>query len=136
MKDNDGKPWELRLLPKPLYRYASRSQKVLDGALFAYVWTRGTDPEWLLLLEARDDGALGLLDDATPGVGGHDAVAAAFEQLEAQLLFEFAHGHAQGGLADETGTGGAAEMAFTGKRGDVAQLGECHSSVSSASSSV
>lgn len=56
MKDNDGLPWELRLLPKPLYRYSSRSQNVLDGALFAYVWTRGTDPECLLLLEARDDG--------------------------------------------------------------------------------
>jgi hypothetical protein len=56
MKDNDGQPWELRLLPKPLYRYASPSQKVLDGALFAFVWTRGTDPECLLLLEARDEG--------------------------------------------------------------------------------
>jgi hypothetical protein len=54
---NDGDPWELRLLPKPLYRYSSPSQKVVDGALFAYVWTRGTDPECLLLLEARDEEA-------------------------------------------------------------------------------
>jgi hypothetical protein len=56
MKDNEGQPWELRLLPQPLYRYASPAQKVLDGALFTYVWTRGTDPECLLLIEARDEG--------------------------------------------------------------------------------
>ena len=48
----DG-PWQLRLLPQPLYRYGSDDGTVLDGALFAYVWTRGTDPEVLLLLECR-----------------------------------------------------------------------------------
>ena len=46
-------PWELRLLPQPLYRYAGVEGDVIDGALFAYVWTKGTDPEVLLLLEAR-----------------------------------------------------------------------------------
>jgi hypothetical protein len=42
---------ELRLLPQPLYRYPEKDKQVLDGALFAFV--QGTDPEVLLLLEAR-----------------------------------------------------------------------------------
>jgi hypothetical protein len=41
---------ELRLLTQPVYRYASPSQKVVDGALFAFV--QGTDPELILWLEA------------------------------------------------------------------------------------
>jgi hypothetical protein len=46
---------ELRLLPRPLYRYDLKSAKepdpnLLDGALFAYV--QGTDPEVVLVLEA------------------------------------------------------------------------------------
>ncbi len=45
----------LRLLPQPIYRYDTKSLAasnlpVSDGAIFAYVWTRGTDPEFLLLL--------------------------------------------------------------------------------------
>jgi hypothetical protein len=54
----DG-PWELRLLTQPLHRYGQGERdaaaEVVDGALFAYVWTRGTDPELLLLLECRRD---------------------------------------------------------------------------------
>jgi hypothetical protein len=46
-------PWELRLLTQPLYRYGNEESDVLDGALFAYVWTLGTDPELILLLECR-----------------------------------------------------------------------------------
>ena len=42
---------ELRLLPKPLYRYESDDPNVLDGALFSFV--EANDPEVLLLLEAR-----------------------------------------------------------------------------------
>ncbi len=42
---------QLRLLSRPIYRYQSTDPKVLDGALFAFV--RGTDPELLLLIEAR-----------------------------------------------------------------------------------
>ncbi len=42
---------ELRLLTQPLYRYPAGEGEVLDGALFAIVL--GTDPEVLLLLEAR-----------------------------------------------------------------------------------
>lgn len=53
MKQN-GNVTELRLLPQPIYRYAARPQAVLDGALFALV-SSGTDPEILLMLEARED---------------------------------------------------------------------------------
>ena len=51
--------WELRLLTQPLHRYGRGDREamavVVDGALFAYVWTRGTDPELLLMLECRRD---------------------------------------------------------------------------------
>ncbi len=50
---NQGKAWELRLLPRPLYRYESTDPDVLDGALFALVSSAGTDPELILVLEAR-----------------------------------------------------------------------------------
>ena len=46
-----GQSWELRLLPRPLYRY--EGPDVVEGALFALVSTAGTDPEIILLLEAR-----------------------------------------------------------------------------------
>jgi hypothetical protein len=42
---------ELRLLTQPLYRYETNRPDLIDGALFAFVQT--TDPEVLLLLEAR-----------------------------------------------------------------------------------
>jgi hypothetical protein len=45
---------ELRLLPQPLYRCESTDPTVIDGALFAFVCSIGTDPEIFLLLEARD----------------------------------------------------------------------------------
>ena len=41
------------LLPQPLYRYESTDPDLLDGALFTYVTSAGTDPEALLLIEAR-----------------------------------------------------------------------------------
>jgi hypothetical protein len=47
----------MRLLPRPLYRYDVKpgpdSGGVIDGALFAYVTTKSTDPEIFLLLEAN-----------------------------------------------------------------------------------
>jgi hypothetical protein len=43
--------WQLRLLPQPIHRYGSEKAGVIDGALFAYVWTRGTDPELVVMLE-------------------------------------------------------------------------------------
>jgi hypothetical protein len=51
--DRDGKRWELRLLPTPLYRYPVARSGVVDGALFALMSSAGTDPEVLLLIEAR-----------------------------------------------------------------------------------
>lgn len=47
--------WELRLLTQPLFRYGDEKSDIIDGALFAYVWTKGTDPEFILLLECRRD---------------------------------------------------------------------------------
>lgn len=49
-----GKTIPLRMLPSPLYRYASdRSPKIIDGTIFTFV--QGTDPEVLLLIEAVTD---------------------------------------------------------------------------------
>ena len=54
----DRQTYALRLLPHPIDRYADPRSGLLDGAIFAY--TNGTNPELLLLLEARrrGDGAL------------------------------------------------------------------------------
>jgi hypothetical protein len=52
--DRDGKRWELRLLPTPLYRYPSAKTGVVDGALFTLISSAGTDPEVLLLIEAKE----------------------------------------------------------------------------------
>jgi hypothetical protein len=41
----------MRLLPQPIYRYASPETKIVDGAMFVFV--EGTDPEAYLLIEAR-----------------------------------------------------------------------------------
>lgn len=46
---------ELRLLTQPLLRYGNETGEVTDGALFGYVWTKGTDPELILLVECRSD---------------------------------------------------------------------------------
>jgi hypothetical protein len=54
--EREGKRVDLRLLPSPLYRYPSAKRGVIDGALFTLVTTDGTDPEVLLLIEARKDG--------------------------------------------------------------------------------
>ncbi|MCD0459638.1 hypothetical protein [Roseiconus lacunae] len=43
---------ELRLLPQPFYRSQSSDAKTLDGALFAFVCSVGTDPEAFLHLKA------------------------------------------------------------------------------------
>jgi hypothetical protein len=52
--DRDGKRWQLRLLPTPLYRYPAAKTGVVDGALFALMSSAGTDPEVLLLIEAKE----------------------------------------------------------------------------------
>jgi hypothetical protein len=45
----------MRLLPQPIYRYeiSDEDPTLVDGAVFAFVWTAGTDPEALLVIEAR-----------------------------------------------------------------------------------
>jgi hypothetical protein len=53
---DNGKRCDLRLLPAPLYRYPTAKTGVVDGALFTLVSTDGTDPEVLLLIEAREKG--------------------------------------------------------------------------------
>src|SRR5262249_14652448 len=55
-RDREDKRGELRLLPAPLYRYPAAKKGVVDGALFTLVSTVGTDPEVLLLIEAREEG--------------------------------------------------------------------------------
>jgi hypothetical protein len=47
-----GDRTELRLLPQPLYRFQSTNPEIVDGALFAFVCSIGTDPEAFLQLEA------------------------------------------------------------------------------------
>ena len=53
--DRDAKQWELRLLPTPLYRYPSAKTGVVDGAVFALMSGGGTDPEVLLVIEAKEE---------------------------------------------------------------------------------
>ncbi len=51
---DQGQAWELRLLPQPLYRDETTDDPdVVDAALFTMVSSAGTDPEIILLLEAR-----------------------------------------------------------------------------------
>jgi hypothetical protein len=49
---NEGTRQQLRLLEKPIYQYGAGPGGLVEGALFAFVV--GTDPEVLLLLEARE----------------------------------------------------------------------------------
>jgi hypothetical protein len=51
MKDQEGESYQLRLLTQPLVRYEPEDKRILDGALFSF--SLGTDPEVILLLEAR-----------------------------------------------------------------------------------
>ena len=48
--------WELRMLTQPLYRYETPGREVLDGAVFTFVSNAGTDPELIVLIEARRSG--------------------------------------------------------------------------------
>jgi hypothetical protein len=50
-RNQNGERQTLRLLTQPIYRYESPEQALIDGAIFAFVL--GTDPEVLLLCEAR-----------------------------------------------------------------------------------
>ena len=54
--DYQKERWELRLLTQPMYRYEKPEGDVVDGAIFAYVTSAGTDPEVVLVLEVRKQG--------------------------------------------------------------------------------
>ncbi len=49
----DGTRTQLELKPTPLYRYQSKEERVVDGAIFSFA--NGTDPDVLMLLEAYED---------------------------------------------------------------------------------
>jgi hypothetical protein len=51
--DRNDRRWELRSLPQPLFRYSSTDPDVIDGGLFAMVSSAGTDPEAIVVIEAR-----------------------------------------------------------------------------------
>jgi hypothetical protein len=52
-RDMNQRQWDLRLLTQPAYRYESTDPDVLDGAVFIFVTSAGTDPEVVLAVEAR-----------------------------------------------------------------------------------
>jgi hypothetical protein len=52
LKDAEGESYQLRLLTQPLYRYEPQGRGIVDGAIFSFAV--GTDPEVLLILEARE----------------------------------------------------------------------------------
>ncbi|HLJ10391.1 MAG TPA: hypothetical protein VKU82_04345 [Planctomycetaceae bacterium] len=54
MVDLEGQQSDLRLIPQPLIRYEPKDKSILDGALFSF--SIGTDPEVILLIEAREAG--------------------------------------------------------------------------------
>jgi hypothetical protein len=74
--DKANQRWDLRLLPHPLYRYQSTAPEVVDGAVFAFVTSAGTDPEVLLVLEARQ-----------PPGGGEPVWQFAFARFALQACF-------------------------------------------------
>jgi hypothetical protein len=49
-KANTDEPFELRVLPQPLYRYEEEATRTLDGTIFALA--EANDPEVLLMIEA------------------------------------------------------------------------------------
>ncbi len=51
--DREKQRWNQRLLPRALYRYEGDSEEMSDGAVFVFVSETGTDPEVILLIEAR-----------------------------------------------------------------------------------
>jgi hypothetical protein len=52
---DEGSIWHLRMMAKPVYRYAEEA--AVDGAIFAFA--QGTDPEAFLILESRPEEGVG-----------------------------------------------------------------------------
>ena len=53
ISDQSAGRQELRLLPQPIFRFSQQEKGIIDGAIFAFV--RSTNPEMLVILEARTD---------------------------------------------------------------------------------
>jgi hypothetical protein len=53
--DKTGQDYTLRLLSRPIDRYADAASGLVDGAIFIYA--NGTNPEALLVIEARRIGS-------------------------------------------------------------------------------
>lgn len=53
-RERPDQVYQLRLLPRPIYRYKSPDQDIVDGAIFAFV--NVTDPQVWLLVEAQRSG--------------------------------------------------------------------------------
>ena len=49
-----GERWDMRLQTTPLVQYGPVDPDILGGALFGFVTNAGTDPEVMLLIEARN----------------------------------------------------------------------------------
>ncbi|MCC9599103.1 hypothetical protein LOC67_00925 [Stieleria sp. JC731] len=55
--EDEGELYQLRLMPRPLYRYSSESAGVIDGAIFGFA--QGTNPEAIVIVEViRQNGSL------------------------------------------------------------------------------
>ena len=67
-----------------------------------------------------------LTDDALAGGRHGHLVGAPLEDLRAEFLFELLDRNRQGGLADEAGLRGTAEMPLAGDGDDIAEFGQCH----------
>jgi hypothetical protein len=50
--NNENSRQEMRLLPRPLYRYDSAAEELLDGAVFGLT-TNGTNPDAILVIEVH-----------------------------------------------------------------------------------
>ncbi|WP_160149344.1 hypothetical protein [Roseiconus lacunae] len=55
--EDGGELYQLRLMPRPLYRYTSEASSVIDGAIFGFA--QGTNPEAIVLVEViRENGSI------------------------------------------------------------------------------
>jgi hypothetical protein len=86
--DKSQQRWDLRLLPQPLYRYESTDPDVLDGAVFAFVTSAGTDPEMILIVEARRPPGGG--DPTWHFAFARFSIQACFARLNGQEVFQAA----------------------------------------------
>ncbi len=83
-EDHKGDSIVLRMLPRPIDRYADPDAGIVDGALFAFVY--GTNPELIVALEFDGTNwryATGRLSWAAIDVRFDEEVVATYEQIRA-----------------------------------------------------